>query len=353
MTSPANGSTDHSEASAGTTSRWPCTSSAPRCGSAPSMRATTLVRPGADSTIVGVEPDLGELRRRRTRRRPARPCEVSRSPVLVVSMRSRSRQMSTTSSVASCVFLSRLAIRRRWITDVVGHLAGPDRRGHPILRRCERAGPPVVVRATGVVGVVEVERDPVVALDDQAAAERALDRVGDVAPAAVGVLRAELRGRAARAVAQRQEQAAAVRVEPPQRQRAPRRVERCPPGGSGSRRPGRRCRCRCPRRRRPRRDRHGDAGVRVLREVAQAGERRARPRRAIADCGWVANSSSRLRRNVGQVGVGQVHPGDAFPIVGEIQEVHPPHPSVASVGGTGSQVMALPMQNGRRRRRYG
>ena len=55
------GARDHSAASAGTTSRWPCTSSAPRRGSAPAMRATTLARPRLRLVDLRLEPDLGEL----------------------------------------------------------------------------------------------------------------------------------------------------------------------------------------------------------------------------------------------------------------------------------------------------
>src|SRR5579859_129397 len=55
-TSPPNGCRFHSPGSAGTTSRWPCSSSAPAPGSAPSIRATTLARPGADSRTIGSRP---------------------------------------------------------------------------------------------------------------------------------------------------------------------------------------------------------------------------------------------------------------------------------------------------------
>ena len=61
-TSPENGCTVHSAGSAGTTSRWPWISSAPRSASAPSSRANTLPRPGApDSTYSGSIADLVEL----------------------------------------------------------------------------------------------------------------------------------------------------------------------------------------------------------------------------------------------------------------------------------------------------
>ena len=59
--SPANGSWVQSVASAGTTSRWPCTSRPGRLVSSPSNRATTLVRRSADSQNGGLEADLGEL----------------------------------------------------------------------------------------------------------------------------------------------------------------------------------------------------------------------------------------------------------------------------------------------------
>ena len=54
--SPANGSTCQSAALAGTTSRWPCTTSPGRDGSAPSMRTMTLARPGSLSAISGSRP---------------------------------------------------------------------------------------------------------------------------------------------------------------------------------------------------------------------------------------------------------------------------------------------------------
>ena len=59
--SPENGWTLHSAASAGTTSRWPCTSSGGRLRSVPSIRATRLARPGSDSTDLRLDADLGEL----------------------------------------------------------------------------------------------------------------------------------------------------------------------------------------------------------------------------------------------------------------------------------------------------
>ena len=47
--SPANGSTFQSFGSAGTTSRWPCTSSGSADWSSPSQCATSVARPGSDS----------------------------------------------------------------------------------------------------------------------------------------------------------------------------------------------------------------------------------------------------------------------------------------------------------------
>ena len=55
-TSAANGSKVQSAGSAGTTSRCPCSSSASALGSEPSIRATTLARPGSDSKIWGSSP---------------------------------------------------------------------------------------------------------------------------------------------------------------------------------------------------------------------------------------------------------------------------------------------------------
>src|SRR5438046_1139282 len=40
-------------------------------------------------------------------------------------------------------------------------LAAADLDAQPICRRCQRARPPIVVRTGGVVGVVEVEHEPV------------------------------------------------------------------------------------------------------------------------------------------------------------------------------------------------
>src|SRR5205814_3321819 len=77
--------------------------------------------------------------------------------------------------------------------------------GHrqPARRRGERAGPPRVVGARGVVGEVEVEDEPA-ALRAEVGA---LDRVEQVAAAAVG------RSPACRG-AERQEEPAAVGLEP-------------------------------------------------------------------------------------------------------------------------------------------
>ena len=52
----ANGSTDQSDASAGTTSRWPCTSRPGADRSRPAMRTTVLARRGADSSTTGSRP---------------------------------------------------------------------------------------------------------------------------------------------------------------------------------------------------------------------------------------------------------------------------------------------------------
>ena len=49
MISPANGSTDQSAATAGTTSRCPCSTRAGLSGSAPATRAMTFVRRGRGS----------------------------------------------------------------------------------------------------------------------------------------------------------------------------------------------------------------------------------------------------------------------------------------------------------------
>jgi hypothetical protein len=100
-------------------------------------------------------------------------------------------------------------------------LAGADRQVEAVLGRCQRTGPARVVRARRVVGVVEVERDAgwvaeVGERELEPARERALDRVGQVAPGAVGLL-----GR--RGIAKREEEVAAVALGPEQGQLAPRR----------------------------------------------------------------------------------------------------------------------------------
>ena len=56
LSSAASGSTCQSAALAGTTSRWPWMHSAGRSRSSPSIRTTTLVRPGSLSTTVGSSP---------------------------------------------------------------------------------------------------------------------------------------------------------------------------------------------------------------------------------------------------------------------------------------------------------
>src|SRR5213078_1483138 len=91
--------TDHSEASAGTTSRCPWISRASAPGSLPSNRATTLVRPGALSWTTGSSPTSASFSATYSAATRS-PTLVSLSPVLVVSMRSRSWQICTTSSVA-------------------------------------------------------------------------------------------------------------------------------------------------------------------------------------------------------------------------------------------------------------
>src|SRR3954454_12579223 len=97
-------------------------------------------------------------------------------------------------------------------------LAGADWRVDAVLRRGQRTQPARVVGAGGVVEVVEVEPEPGVMDQAQPAAERALGRVGQVAPAAVGLL-------AAGRVAHRQEQPAAVLARPQQRERPVRGLE--------------------------------------------------------------------------------------------------------------------------------
>ena len=84
-----------------------------------------------------------------------------------------------------------------------GALARAHRDRQPVGRRRQRARPARVVGAGRVVGDVEVEHEPPVV----GAQVRALDRVEQVAAGAVGLA-------PARRIAERDEQAAAVRVEP-------------------------------------------------------------------------------------------------------------------------------------------
>ncbi len=56
LISPPNGSTVQVRGSAGTTSRWPWTTSAGLPGFLPSTRATPLVRPGSESNSFGASP---------------------------------------------------------------------------------------------------------------------------------------------------------------------------------------------------------------------------------------------------------------------------------------------------------
>ena len=92
--SPEKGCTDHSAESAGTTSRWPCSSSAGRDRSVPSIRATTLARPGSDSYRRDATPTSSSL--------PVTHSAAARSELvgLDVSKRINSEQSSTTSSWA-------------------------------------------------------------------------------------------------------------------------------------------------------------------------------------------------------------------------------------------------------------
>ena len=111
--------------------------------------------------------------------------------------------------------------------DGVGELAlaGPDRRLEPVLRRGERTRPARVVRARRVVGVVEVEGENrrLVEREIETAGVRALDRVGEVATGAVGLVRCG-------GVAEGQEEIRAVAVHPEQGQLAPRRADLADPG---------------------------------------------------------------------------------------------------------------------------
>ncbi len=91
--SPEKGWSFHSAGSAGTTSRWPWISRA--SGLSPGMRATTLVRRGADSNTVGSMP-MPESSPA-TYSAAGRSPEPSGVPSLVVSILSRSEQMLATS----------------------------------------------------------------------------------------------------------------------------------------------------------------------------------------------------------------------------------------------------------------
>ena len=98
LTSAANGSTDQSSFSAGTTSKCPWTISAGSELSVPFMRVTTLVRPGEDSKSCGSRPASVIS--------PAVYSAASRSPgpwlspKFEVSKRINVRQISSTSSTA-------------------------------------------------------------------------------------------------------------------------------------------------------------------------------------------------------------------------------------------------------------
>ena len=70
-------------------------------GSAPGMRATRLARPGRRLVDLATRRRPRRACPPRTRRRARSPALVRGSPVLVVSIRSRSRQRSTTSSSAA------------------------------------------------------------------------------------------------------------------------------------------------------------------------------------------------------------------------------------------------------------
>ena len=107
--SAENGSTCQSAAWAGTTSRWPCTSSAGRLESAPAIRVSTLVRPGADSTTVGSSPTSAS--HSATCSAALRSPGPVLSPKLEVSIRISSRHSSTTSSWAVSEAWSAVASR--------------------------------------------------------------------------------------------------------------------------------------------------------------------------------------------------------------------------------------------------
>ncbi len=205
MISPPNGSTDHSDASAGTTSRCAWTSNAPR----DRIRALDPGdQAGPAAAPIPVRPRRSRPPRAwrpRTRRHPARPrrCPGHRYWwCRCAADRGRGRRLRRQDSCpnsypapgngrnagADHLYAVLVCADRLY---VVGHLAGRDRRGHPVLLRRQRAGPPVAVRATRVVRVIEVQPDPVT-VDPQRPAERALDGVGQIAPAAVGALGTEV-----------------------------------------------------------------------------------------------------------------------------------------------------------------
>ena len=94
--SPANGSTLQLRASAGTTSRWPCTTRAGLSGLRPGTRATTLVRRGSGSNIWGDRPSAASLAS--TYSAASRSPFARPSPWLVVSIRMRSRAITAVSS---------------------------------------------------------------------------------------------------------------------------------------------------------------------------------------------------------------------------------------------------------------
>ena len=165
-------------------------------------------------------------------------------------------------------------------------LARPDGDRQPVLRRAERADPARVVRARRVVGEVEVEDEAAVLF----AQVGALDRVEQVPAAAVGLA-------ARRGVGEREEDAAAVGVEPEEREllrRSP-RARTAPRRSAGSGRPRRRsprprgpCRLparpprarEAPGRSRSRRARRTPPGLRPRAATADARERAGRARGA-------------------------------------------------------------------------
>src|SRR6266496_226985 len=146
-TSPENGGTDQSAASAGTTSRCPCTSSAGSEGSVPGTRAITLDRPGAASRIFEGMPIPS--RNAATYSAASRSPSDEPPPWLVLSKRSRSAQMSTTSAINA------LHRPRR---DGCDHLERLHRLGH--VRRVEPdpADPDLLDRRNHRRGLREVAR---------------------------------------------------------------------------------------------------------------------------------------------------------------------------------------------------